>query len=140
MGPGRWLIWAWTSRGCSWARPAGTSSPTIPDSLGEDPSEDTFGATRFKAESVERSWHTSFSDHSLYYDAVNHSESLYSLAEIVAGHGDRLGQDGMLAQPRHLQTVIGSRGMPAELVVDPEASRTPTAGHDHANDVGTPSP
>lgn len=113
---------------------------TVPDSLGEDPSEDTFGATRFQAESIGRSWHTSFADHSRYYDAVNHSESLYALADIVTGHGDRLGQDGMLAKPRHLQPGIGLRGMPAELVVDPEASRTPTAGHDHADDVGRPSP
>jgi pimeloyl-ACP methyl ester carboxylesterase len=37
---------------------------TFPDSLGEDPSEEVFGATRFKAESVERSWHTDPADHS----------------------------------------------------------------------------
>jgi len=109
---------------------------TVPESLGADPSEDTFGATRFEAESIKRSWHTSFADHSLYYDSGNQSESLYALADIVAGHRDRLGQEGMLAQSRHLQTGIGSRGMPAELVVDPESSRTPTAGHD----IRTPSP
>jgi hypothetical protein len=114
---------------------------TVPDSLGEDPSEDTFGATRFQAESVERSWHTSFADHSLYYDSGNHSESLYNLADIVTGHGDRLGQDGMLAEPRHTETVVGfDDSGPHDLTVDPEASRTPTAGHDHANDAGRPSP
>lgn len=34
------------------------------------------------------------------FDAVLMGESLYTLAEIAAGHGDRLAQDGMLAQPR----------------------------------------
>jgi pimeloyl-ACP methyl ester carboxylesterase len=111
---------------------------SITNSLGEDPAEDTFGATRFKAESVQRSGHNSFSDHSLYYDSGNHSESLYSLASIVTGHGGRLGQDGMLAEPRHMGA--GLVGMPGGEGVDLEASRTPTSGHDHANDPGRVKP
>jgi pimeloyl-ACP methyl ester carboxylesterase len=120
------------------------------DTLGADPRRDTFGATTFKAESVSREPVANFSDHSKYYDAVNHSESLYSLAEIVAGHGDRLGADGMLAPARRevgidtsdwpVALKIALRGVPFDVVVDPETYRTPTAGHDHANDVGTTSP
>jgi pimeloyl-ACP methyl ester carboxylesterase len=104
------------------------------NSLGADPSEDAFGAsvTRFKADSVDRSiWPVSFSDHSLYYD--DKSESLYALADVVTGHGDRLGQEGMLAEPRHF--VAGDESSPGGHVVDPESSRTPKTGYDHANDV-----
>jgi pimeloyl-ACP methyl ester carboxylesterase len=104
---------------------------TAADSLGADPSLDGFGesVTRFKAESVNRTVPLTFKDHSLYYDAGNQSESLYSLANIVTGHGDLLGQEGMLAQPRH--TVYEpSMGDSGPVVVDPEASRTPTAGND----------
>jgi pimeloyl-ACP methyl ester carboxylesterase len=118
--------------------------------LGADPSRDTFGATRFEAESVDRGYDLGISDHSRYFDAVNHSESLYALAEISAGHGDRLGVDGMLAKPRHMAGIdtsalplgvrLALRGIPVDLITDPEADRTPTAGHDRANDVGTPSP
>jgi hypothetical protein len=120
------------------------------DTLGSDPRRDTFGATTFKAESVSRGLVANFSDHSKYYDAINHSESLYSLAEIVAGHGDRLGADGMLAPPRQeigidtsdwpVALRVALRGVPLDVVVDPETSRLPTAGHDHADDVGTASP
>jgi hypothetical protein len=35
---------------------------------------------------------------------------------------------------------LALRGIPVDLITDPEADRTPTAGHDRANDVGTPSP
>jgi len=31
-------------------------------------------------------------------------------------------------------------GLAAEEGIDPEASRTPTAGHDHTNDAGRPNP
>jgi len=120
------------------------------DTLGADPSRDAFGGTRFKAESVDRGLTATLSDHSRYYDADNHSESLYSLAEIITGHGDQLGAEGMLAGPRHevgldtsdlpLAVKLALRGLPLDVAVDPEGFRTPTAGHDHANDVGTPSP
>lgn len=120
------------------------------DTLGADPSRDTFGGTRFKAESVDRGLALTLSDHSRYYDAVNHSESLYSLAEIITGHGNRLAADGMLAGPRHevgidtsdlpVAVKLALKGIALDVVADPESSRTPTAGHDHANDVGTPSP
>jgi pimeloyl-ACP methyl ester carboxylesterase len=113
-----------------------TEAPPV---LGANPALDTFGAIRFEAESIDRGTgnikDSIIGDHSRYYDTVNHSESLYSLADIVTGHGDRLGADGMLAQPRHLEMVPTFGGAPYEVMSDPEASRTPTTGHDHANDV-----
>jgi len=115
---------------------------TMADSLGADPSADEFGESviRFKAESVNRGYDINISDHSLYYDSANHSESLYALADIVTGHGDQLGDNGMLAAPRHTEMAgVHYRGVPVPRVVDDEASRTPTSGHDHANDAGGPS-
>ncbi len=107
----------------------------VPPVLGANPSMATFNATRFEAESIKRGTGANIDDHSRYYDALNQSESLYALAEIVTGHGDRLGHDGMLAPPRSMQTVGTDRfGRPIQGVVDLEASRIPTAGHDHAND------
>jgi pimeloyl-ACP methyl ester carboxylesterase len=120
------------------------------DALGANPALDTFGATAFKAESVDRGFDLALSDHSRYYDATGQSESLYALVDIATGHGDRLGADGMLAQPRHEVGIDKSklpiflrralREIPMDLVVAPEGSRTPTAGHDHANDPRRPSP
>ena len=107
---------------------------TLPDGLGEDPSEEVFGATRFNAVSVQRGYDRQISDHSRYYDVGSQSESLYSLADIVTGHGGRLGQDGMLAQPRHIATGGAFTGLAPEPMVDPESSRTPAVGHDHAID------
>jgi pimeloyl-ACP methyl ester carboxylesterase len=104
------------------------------DSLGANPSEGAFGksVTRFKADSVDRSsWPVSFSDHSRYYRPG--SESLYALGYVVTGQGDQLGQAGMLAEPRHF--VPGDESSPGGYQVDPESSRTPTTGHDHANDL-----
>jgi pimeloyl-ACP methyl ester carboxylesterase len=112
----------------------------INDFLGLDPSLDTFGATRFKAESVKRGDNNNTADHSLYYDAFNESESLYALADIVSGHGDRLGQDGMLAQPRHIEVVPTGEGRSTAVTRDPEDLRAPSAGFDHAFDAGIPSP
>ena len=40
-----------------------------------------------------------FSAHSHYYDVGN--EALHSMADIASGHGDALGADGVLADPRH---------------------------------------
>ena len=44
---------------------------------------------------------------------------MYSLADIVTGHGNRLGQDGMLAEPRHLEKLLGFVDTPLDTVVDP---------------------
>jgi hypothetical protein len=77
-------------------------------------------------------------DHSEYFNVVDKGESLYSLAEIAAGHGDRLAQDGMLAQPRYVKTE-SRYGLDQPVEVDPEASRTPTTGHDHASEALSPS-
>jgi len=101
-------------------------------SLGADPTADQFGesATRFKAESVNRGEHINFADHSLYYDEKTQSESLYSMAYIVTGYGDRLGQEGMLAEPRHTvheEATDDSGGY--DWVADGEGNRVPTAGH-----------
>jgi len=116
---------------------------SLPSVLGADPSQLSFEGTRIKAESVNRGGFANIDDHSLYYDALNHSESLYALADIVTGHGDRLGHDGMLAQPRQTQ-IIPTRSGVTEVPWDPEAGRIPTAGHDHANDIAyelrTPGP
>lgn len=94
--------------------------------LGHDPSMDTFGGTRFKAENVNREsalpWQ--FGDHSRYYDRGTHSESLYALAEVVTGRGDQLDDHGLVAEHRSQQ--------PAPFQVDdPEWDRAPTQGHQH---------
>ncbi|MDE9364662.1 alpha/beta hydrolase [Luteipulveratus sp. YIM 133132] len=103
-------------------------------SLGADPAKDSFGATRFKAESVERAsdfaapWN--MDDHSRYYDSDHHSESLYALADIVSGRKDQLAAHDMLAQPRHSSDVLQLHG-PSIDIDDPEHDRTPTEGHQH---------
>jgi hypothetical protein len=101
-------------------------------SLGADPTLDKFGesVTRIKAENVNRGEHINLDDHSLYYDEKTQSESLHSLSRIVTGYGDRLRQEGMLAEPRHTvhQDAVDDSG-PYVWVDDPEGARTPTAGH-----------
>jgi hypothetical protein len=68
-------------------------------------------------------------------DEKTQSKSLHSLSSIVVGKGHLLGQEGMLAQPRHTvhEYAVDDSG-PYSWVDDPEGHRTPTAGHDHAND------
>ena len=53
------------------------------DRFGADPAYESFGAVRFEAEAVGRSWHLSFGDHSTYFDP--HSESLANIAHVVTG-------------------------------------------------------
>lgn len=65
-------------------------------SLGNDPAALEGGGIRFHAESPDI--HDPITDHSRYFDKG--SESLYSMADIVSGHGDQLGQHGMLTQAR----------------------------------------
>ncbi|MCV7229964.1 hypothetical protein H7J73_28540 [Mycolicibacterium komossense] len=87
--------------------------------LGADPSVDDFGSTRFKAEVPG----LTFNDHSHYYDPG--SESLFSMADIVSGHGDALEHDGMTAL--HRNELMAELGLPS----DPELYRAPTSGHYH---------
>lgn len=105
---------------------------TLYGQLGDDPSLDSFGGTRFKAENINRHaglpWQ--FDDHSLYYDDATDSESLYAMAEIVTGQGDQLGAHDMIAEGRHTVTFMTDRG-PVSADIDPENLRTPTSGHQH---------
>ena len=93
--------------------------------LGDDPSVDGFGATRFKAENPPYTANAIY-DHSHYFD--DGSESLFSISDVVSGHGDALEHDGMTAHHR------GEYGMPGW--VDPEAVRKGTLGHRHAGANG----
>lgn len=89
--------------------------------LGADPAADGFGATRFKAENPAYTANPIY-DHSHYFDKG--SESLFSISDIVSGHGDALAHDGMTAPHR------GEYGLPGW--VDPEATREATTGHTHS--------
>lgn len=89
--------------------------------LGADPAMDGFGSTRFKAEVP--GW--TINDHSHYFDPG--SESLFSMADIVSGHGDALEIDGMTA-PHRDDNILTDIGV---LPSDPELYRAPTSGHYH---------
>lgn len=93
--------------------------------LGDDPSVDGYGSTRFKAE-VPGYTANPIYDHSHYFD--NGSESLFSIADVVSGHGDALERDGMTAHHR------GEYG--AGDWFDPEAFRSATTGHTHSVPTG----
>jgi hypothetical protein len=93
--------------------------------LGDDPSVDGFGATRFEAENPHYTGDPLY-DHSHYFD--DGSESLFSMADVVSGHGDALQHDGMTAHHR------GEYGL--RQWVDPEAWRTATTGHRHSGVTG----
>jgi len=93
--------------------------------LGDDPSTDRFGATRFEAENPHYTEDPLY-DHSHYFD--DGSESLFAMADVVSGHGDALQHDGLTAHHR------GEYGLPEW--VDPEAWRTATTGHRHSGATG----
>ena len=65
-------------------------------------------------------------DHLHYFD--DGSESLFSISDVVTGHGDALQRDGMTARHR------GEYG--AGRWVDPELARTATTGHRHRAPTG----
>jgi WXG100 family type VII secretion target len=97
-------------------------------SLGDDPAMDGYGSTRFKAEVPGLT--TPWGDHSEYFTPK--SESLFSMADIVSGHGDALEHDGMTAPHRSdnvLTDIIGALGVPTPN--DPELFRPGTTGHTH---------
>lgn len=89
--------------------------------LGADPAMDGFGSTRFKAEVP--GW--TINDHSHYFERG--TESLFSMADIVSGHGDALALDGMTA-PHRSDNILTDIGV---LPSDPELFRAPTSGHYH---------
>ncbi|WP_431233173.1 alpha/beta hydrolase [Mycolicibacterium psychrotolerans] len=89
--------------------------------LGADPAMDGFGSTRFKAEVP--GW--TINDHSHYFERG--TESLFSMADIVSGHGDALALDGMTA-PHRSDNILTDIGV---LPSDPELYRAPTSGHYH---------
>jgi hypothetical protein len=102
----------------------GAVGPTL-GGLGDDPSVDGYGSTRFKAE-VPGYTANPIYDHSHYFDAG--SESLFGIADVVSGHGDALEHDGMTAPHR------GEYGMGNWF--DPEAFRSATTGHSHSVATG----
>ncbi|WP_156688657.1 putative alpha/beta hydrolase [Mycobacterium sp. Marseille-P9652] len=99
----------------------GLIGPTL-GGLGADPAVDGYGSTRFKAEIPGASINP-VNDHLRYFDGG--SESLFSIADVVSGHGNALQRDGMTARHR------GEYGL--EQGIDPEAWRLPTTGHWHGN-------
>nr|WP_232006696.1 alpha/beta hydrolase [Mycobacterium sp. 1245805.9] len=93
--------------------------------LGADPAVDGYGSTRFKAEVAGNSINPAFS-HVHYLD--DGSESLFSISDVVSGHGDALRRDGMSARHR------GEYGLGR--LVDPELLRPATTGHRHRGPEG----
>ena len=130
--------------------PADWMADQIPgvEQMGNDPSEDAFGANRMQAEYPERTtdgplnFPGTIDGHSHYYDAG--SESLYNVASVVAGEYDLVEP----ADPRHKSPFVETHNpvedvdigwhwppididwqMPAEVnqfPVDPEAHRVPS--------------
>ncbi|BCO35220.1 hypothetical protein JMUB5695_01827 [Mycobacterium heckeshornense] len=87
--------------------------------LGNDPSVEGYGSTRFKAEVPGATW--PWKDHSSYFTPG--SESLFSMGDIMSGHGDALEHDHMTAPHR------GAYWLPDD--IDPETIRPGTGGHAH---------
>jgi pimeloyl-ACP methyl ester carboxylesterase len=102
----------------------GLIGPTL-GGLGDDPSVDGFGSTRFKAE-VPGYTANPIYDHRHYFD--DGSESLFSISDVVSGHGDALQHDGMTAH--HRGEYLMGEGF------DPEALRSATTGHRHRGPMG----
>jgi pimeloyl-ACP methyl ester carboxylesterase len=122
----------------------------VPRFLGTDPTIDTVGGIRFGTESPDRGWGLNVDDHSLYYDDSNKSESLHSLADIVTGHSNRLGPEGLLVKNRDTGLVpamaavltanpFGLNPFP-DGTYDPEFLRTPKIVPDHGQVAGVPGP
>jgi hypothetical protein len=93
--------------------------------LGNDPSEDDFGAHRFEAEDVTRSgWHRGVGQHGNYFNVD--TESLYNIGRVVDGHGG----DVRLADHTYDPFIGGPE--------DPEQDRTPSSDKPGYSDtVGT---
>ncbi len=85
------------------------------DRFGADPSHESFGAVRFEAEPVGRSWHLSFGAHTTYFDP--HSESLANIAHVVTGD-----YAGVVPAPYREEVFL----LPDGINSDPESGREPT--------------
>jgi pimeloyl-ACP methyl ester carboxylesterase len=82
---------------------------------GTDLSSDDFGAKRFEAENVNRSWHLNAGEaHGSYLEAD--TESLYNLGKVVDGHGVDVNDAEHSYDPWYMRPV------------DPEWGREPTSG------------
>jgi alpha/beta hydrolase family protein len=87
--------------------------------LGSDPAMDGFGSTRFHAEVADVNANP-IAEHTSYYKKG--SESLFSIGDIVSGHGEALEHDGMTADHR-VKTPgfpFPVPGLPPSIVIDPE--------------------
>lgn len=95
-----------------WVDPTGVLAGSIPgvELLGNDPSEGTFGATRFAAEREGESFISS--EHSSYFN--DGSESLYNMAAIVGGEPDQI----ITAEHRYDPLLDASVGVEANVDVD----------------------
>ena len=96
-------------------------------SLGDDPAQEGYGSTRFKAEVPGMT--NPIHDHSQYLNPG--SESLFSIGDIASGHGDALEHNHMTAPHRgtglgHILNEIG-----VNVPDDPELYRPGTSGHTH---------
>jgi hypothetical protein len=85
------------------------------DRFGADPAYESFGAVRFEAEAVGRSWHLSLGDHTTYFDP--HSESLANIAHVVTGD-----YAGVVPAPYRGDVFL----LPDGIYDDPETGREPT--------------
>lgn len=89
--------------------------------MGNDPSEDTFGAVRFEAEDPTRTGRSGTAQHSLCFDPD--SESLYNIGRIVDG-------SGRVNTAEHIHDPFwGSR-------THLEKDREPTQGEEDRSDTG----
>ena len=87
--------------------------------LGRDPAMDGFGSIRFHAEVADLGANP-VDEHTSYF--TKGSESLFSMGDIVSGHGDALEHDGMTAGHR-VKTPgfpFPVPGLPPSIVIDPE--------------------
>ncbi|MGH3639568.1 MAG: alpha/beta hydrolase [Mycobacterium sp.] len=102
--------------------------------LGTDPSMDGFGSTRFHAEVATFSPNP-IHEHTSYFTPG--SESLFSIADIVSGHGDALEHDGMTADHRVAPGLpFHVPGLPQLPVIDPELLHTSNNDHHHTGSGG----
>ena len=91
--------------------------------LGNDPSEDDFGANRFQAEDIDRSgWHRGIGQHGNYFRPD--SESLYNIGRVVDGDGGAVNSADHTYDPWY------------EGPQDPETDRDPTYDQPGSSDTG----
>lgn len=102
---------------------------------GADPAREEFGATRVKAENVDRGarWNPlDTPSHSDYTSRLGDPEALYAMGLIVTGRESELAAGGMLAEHRRTELrELGSGAGTVPTLVDPESLREPTTGHVH---------